>query len=348
MARAEMGVDFGMAEALAFASLLMEGRHIRITGQDCGRGTFFHRHAVWHDQNRKTRAAGVWLPLQHLSEDQGHFLVVNSLLSETAVLGFEFGYASSSPEDLVIWEAQFGDFANGAQVIIDQFITSAEAKWGRLNGLTLFLPHGYEGQGPEHSSARIERWLQLCADDNIQVAQSSTAAQFFHLLRRQVLRPYRKPLVVFTPKSLLRSPAASSPLAHLAEGRFQAVLPEVTPLESGEVRRVVLTSGRLYYDLVEARGARRDVAILRVEQFYPLPDQELRAALAAYPQAEVWVWAQDEPTNQGAWRFMRREFVDAGLPPLRYAGRPASASPATGSHAMHEAQRQSLIAEALG
>ena len=349
MAEGLLAVDWGMAEALAYAGLLSDGHGVRLTGQDSGRGTFFHRHAVLHDQNRQRWDAGVYLPLQNLAPDQANFLVVDSLLSEEAVLAFEYGYASSSPEELVIWEAQFGDFANGAQVVIDQFLAAAEAKWGRLNGLTLLLPHGYEGQGPEHSSGRIERFLQLAAQENFQIAQPSTAAQFFHLLRRQVLRPYRKPLVVFTPKSLLRHPDAASALVELTRGGFQPVLGEAGALEQTAVTRLVVCSGRLYYDLAarkRERGLAR-IGLIRIEQFYPFPDRELAAELERYPEAAEIVWAQDEPQNQGAWRFIAWQLRQATDLPIRYAGRPESASPATGYHDLHKAQLEALLDAAL-
>ncbi|MDD4881384.1 MAG: 2-oxoglutarate dehydrogenase E1 component [Gallionellaceae bacterium] len=349
MAEGVLALDWGMAESLAYASLLTEGRGVRLTGQDSGRGTFFHRHAVLHDQNRQRWDAGVYLPLQNLAPDQAHFLVIDSLLSEEAVLAFEYGYASSSPEELVIWEAQFGDFANGAQVVIDQFVAAAEAKWGRLNGLTLFLPHGYEGQGPEHSSGRIERFLQLAAQDNFQIAQPSTAAQCFHLLRRQVLRPYRKPLVVFTPKSLLRHPDAASALADLSEGGFQPVLGAAGASEQDAVTRLVVCSGRVYYDLAASRRERglNHIGLIRIEQIYPFPERELAAELDRYPDAAEIVWVQDEPQNQGAWRYMAWQLRQTTDLPIRYAGRPESASPATGYHDLHKAQLAALLDAAL-
>ena len=346
MAEGRLAVDWGMAESLAYATLLTEGHGVRLSGQDAGRGTFFHRHAVLHDQNRQRWDAGVYLPLQNLAPGQARFLVIDSLLSEEAVLAFEYGYASSSPEELVIWEAQFGDFANGAQVVIDQFVAAAEAKWGRLNGLVMFLPHGYEGQGPEHSSGRIERFLQLAAQDNFQVCQPSNAAQCFHLLRRQVLRPYRKPLVVFTPKSLLRHPDAASPVDELAGGVFRPVI-------GGDgceaVSRLVVCSGRVYYDLAARKRERGldHVGLIRVEQLYPFPDRELAAELDRYPNAGELVWAQDEPQNQGAWRYMAWQLRQASDLPIRYAGRPESASPATGYHDLHKAQLEALLDAAL-
>jgi len=349
MAEGSMPLDWGMAESLAYASLLTEGHGVRLTGQDSGRGTFFHRHAVLHNQRRKRLDTGDYIPLQNLAPDQAHFLVVDSLLSEEAVLAFEYGYASSSPEELVIWEAQFGDFANGAQVVIDQFIAAAESKWGRLNGITLFLPHGYEGQGPEHSSGRIERFLQLSSQNNLQVIQPSTAAQFFHVLRRQVVRPYRKPMVVFTPKSLLRHPDASSPLTDLSTGGFLPVLgdQDVVP---DKVTRVVACSGRVYYDLLARRKelALAHIALVRVEQFYPFPDLEMAAELGRYPNLAEIIWAQDEPQNQGPWRFMAWQLHQlTGGRHVQYAGRPESASPATGFHDLHKIQLEALLAAAL-
>ena len=349
MAAGTLAADWGMAETLAYATLLVTGFGVRVSGQDSGRGTFFHRHAVLHDQKRERWDDGIYVPLQHLFPDQGRFLVIDSLLSEEAVLAFEYGYASSAPEELVVWEAQFGDFANGAQVVIDQFIAAGETKWGRLNGLTLFLPHGYEGQGPEHSSARIERFLQLAAQENMQLVQPSTAAQFFHVLRRQVLRPYRKPLVVFTPKSLLRHPDSASPLRELAEGHFQPVLAEEGGPREG-VTRLVLCSGRVYFDLQRRRRelGLQHVALLRIEQFYPFPDEELRAELARYADLRELVWAQDEPQNQGAWRYMAFHLHQACACAVYYAGRPESASPATGFASMHKEQLEHLLQAALG
>ena len=347
-------VDWGMAEALAYAGLLTGGNGVRVSGQDAGRGTFFHRHAVLHDQNRQRWDDGTYIPLRNLAPDQANFLVIDSVLSEEAVLAFEYGYASTAPHELVIWEAQFGDFANGAQVVIDQFIAAAETKWGRLNGLTMFLPHGYEGQGPEHSSGRIERFLQLAAQDNFQIVQPSTAAQHFHLLRRQVLRPYRKPLIVFTPKSLLRHPDSASPMAELAEGRFHPVLAETDAgIDRQAVTRLVFCSGRVYYDLLARRKERghRHVAFVRIEQMYPFPDVEVSEVLAGYPKVREIVWAQDEPRNQGPWRFMAHELgkvlQSASDLTIRYAGRPESASPATGFHSLHKAQLEAILATAL-
>lgn len=346
MAEGRLPLDWGMAESLAYASLLVEGHGVRLTGQDSGRGTFFHRHAVLHDQARGRWDAGIDVPLQHLAPDQAHFLVVDSLLSEEAVLGFEYGYASSSPNELVIWEAQFGDFANAAQVVIDQFIAAGEAKWGRLNGLVLYLPHGYEGQGPEHSSARIERFLQLAAQDNIQVVQPSMPAQLFHVLRRQLIRPYRKPLILFTPKSLLRLPASVSSLEDLAEGAFQPVLAPYR-CEAPQVETVLLCSGRIYFDLENRRDGRADHAILRIEQFYPFPDEELKQALTSFPNARRMLWVQDEPQNQGPWRYMAYHLRQVSSLPLRYVGRPESASPASGYLEMHKTQLEGILDEAF-
>ena len=349
MGEGRQPLDWGMAETLAYASLLSDGVPVRLTGQDSGRGTFFHRHAVLHDQKRERWDDGVYIPLQHLIPGQANFLVVDSLLSEEAVLGFEYGYAGAAPDQLVIWEAQFGDFANGAQVVIDQFIASAETKWGLLNGLVLFLPHGYEGQGPEHSSGRIERFLQLAAHDNIQVAQPTTPAQMFHILRRQVVRPYRKPLILFTPKSLLRHPETISSLKELAQGRFMAVLDDPRELEPEAVRRLVFCSGRIYYDLLKAcrERDRKHIALIRIEQLYPVPDQEIREIIQRYPNLKEITWAQDEPQNQGAWRFIAYQIrMQSGIW-LNYAGRPESASPATGITSLHKQQLEAILAAAL-
>ena len=348
MAAGEAPLDWGMAEHLAFATLLDKGANIRLCGQDSRRGTFFHRHAVWHDQNRKLRAEGVYTPLEHLHERQGQIAVIDSLLSEEAVLAFEYGYATAEPDTLVLWEAQFGDFANGAQVVIDQFISSGEAKWGRLCGLAMLLPHGYEGQGPEHSSGRIERFMQLSAQNNWQVCVPTLPSQIFHLLRRQIVRPVRKPLVVFTPKSLLRHPQAVSPLQDLAQGGFQAVIDD--PSAPRDAKRVVVCTGKLYYELAAARGERRDAALVRIEQLYPFPEQGLRDVLAGYPQAKSFVWAQEEPMNQGAWYAIWHHLnhcAPAGAQ-FSYAGREAAAAPASGYPSRHKAEQAGLINEALG
>ncbi|MCK6428277.1 MAG: 2-oxoglutarate dehydrogenase E1 component [Burkholderiaceae bacterium] len=347
MGEGKMPLDWGMAEHLAFASLVASGYPVRITGQDSGRGTFTHRHAVLHDQNRERWDEGTYIPLQHVSEKQAPFLVIDSVLSEEAVLGFEYGYSSAEPNALVIWEAQFGDFANGAQVVIDQFISSGEVKWGRQSGLTLMLPHGYEGQGPEHSSARIERFLQLSADNNMQVVQPTTAAQIFHLLRRQMIRPFRKPLVIMTPKSLLRHKDAASELAELARGEFQTVIGELAELDAKKVKRVIVCSGKVYYDLVAARAERKadDVAVVRIEQLYPFPHKAVAAELKKYPNAADVIWCQDEPQNQGAWFYAQHHLLENmnDGQKLGYAGRPASASPAVGYYAKHIEQQKALI-----
>jgi 2-oxoglutarate dehydrogenase E1 component len=347
MSAGELPVDWGFAETLAYASLLDEGYEVRLTGQDSGRGTFFHRHAVGHDQ----ATAATYVPLQHLKAGQPRFRVTDSLLSEEAVLGFEYGYATTDPHCLVIWEGQFGDFANGAQVIIDQFISSGEAKWGRVCGLTLFLPHGYEGQGPEHSSARLERFLQLCAESNMSVCVPSTPAQMFHLLRRQMLRTFRKPLIVMTPKSLLRHKLSVSPLEDLGRGGFRNVIDEVDDLDNQKVSRVVFCSGKVYFDLLEARRASslRDVAIVRVEQLYPFPNDEYVTILRRYPKAGEVVWCQEEPQNQGAWYQIRHRLQDALShgQELLYSGRAPAAAPATGILQLHAAQQHGLVNAAL-
>jgi len=353
MAEGKLALDWGMGEHLAFASVLANGYGVRLSGQDCGRGTFTHRHAVLHDQARERWDSGSYTPLQHVADDQGEFTVIDSVLSEEAVLGFEYGYSTAEPNKLVIWEAQFGDFANGAQVVIDQFISSGEAKWGRVTGLTLMLPHGYEGQGPEHSSARIERFLQLCAEHNMQIVQPTTPAQIFHVLRRQMIRSFRKPLVLFTPKSLLRHKEAISSLEDLAKGSFQLVIGESDKsIDPKQVKRVVVCSGRLYYDLIAARreAARDDLAIIRVEQLYPFGNKAFEAEVKRYSAATDWVWAQDEPQNQGPWFYIQHHIQDALKEGqhLIYAGRPASASPAVGYYDKHYAQLKELIATAFG
>jgi 2-oxoglutarate dehydrogenase E1 component len=352
MAAGKLPVDWGMAETLAYASLLSNGYDVRLSGQDSARGTFAHRHAVLHDQDRERWDEGSYVPLQNVSKDQGDFVVIDSLLSEEAVLGFEYGFATAEPNALVIWEAQFGDFVNGAQVVIDQFISSGETKWGRVCGLAMLLPHGYEGQGPEHSSARLERFLQLCAEHNMQVCVPSTAAQMFHMMRRQMLRPFRKPLVVFTPKSLLRKKEASSPIGELANGSFQTVIPELEPLEPKDVRRIIACSGKVYYDLVLKRTElkRNDVAVIRVEQLYPFPHKQFGAEMRRYPQATEVVWCQEEPQNQGAWyqsaHYFRENMREDQK--LHYAGRPASASPAGGYMARHNERQRALVEQAFG
>ncbi|MEN7531133.1 MULTISPECIES: 2-oxoglutarate dehydrogenase E1 component [unclassified Cupriavidus] len=347
MGRGDQMLDWGMGEHLAFASLVASGYPVRITGQDAGRGTFTHRHAVLHDQARERWDAGSYIPLQNVSENQAPFTVIDSVLSEEAVLGFEYGYSTAEPNALVIWEAQFGDFVNGAQVVIDQFISSGEVKWGRASGLTMMLPHGYEGQGPEHSSARIERFLQLCADHNMQVVQPTTPAQIFHLLRRQMIRLFRKPLVIMTPKSLLRSKDAVSPLSDLAKGHFETVIPDHEELNASKVKRVIMCSGKVYYDLVNTRKEREvtDTAIIRLEQLYPFPHKAVAAELKKYSGATEIVWCQDEPQNQGAWFFVQHYIMENMTEgqKLGYAGRPASASPAVGYYAKHNEQQKALL-----
>jgi len=346
MFRGEMPLDWGAAETLAYASILEEGNAIRITGQDSGRGTFFHRHAVLHEQS----TGECYAPLAHLAERQPHFQVTDSVLSEEAVLGFEYGYSTTDPSALVIWEGQFGDFVNGAQVIIDQFISSGEAKWGRLCGLAMFLPHGYEGQGPEHSSARLERFLQLCAENNMQVCVPSTPAQMYHMVRRQILRSLRKPLIVMTPKSLLRHEMAVSTLEDLANGEFATVIDDVDKLPTAGVHRVVLSSGKVYYDLLKARRAANitDVALVRVEQLYPFPVPEMEAVMARYPNAREVVWCQEEPQNQGAWYQIRHRLQTmVAKRELLYAGRKPAAAPATGIMKIHEVEQRELIEAAL-
>ena len=348
MGRGEVNLDWGMGEHLAFASLVASGYAVRITGQDAGRGTFTHRHSVLHDQNREKWDAGNYIPLQHVSDQQAPFTVIDSVLSEEAVLGFEYGYSTSEPNTLTIWEAQFGDFANGAQVVIDQFISSGEVKWGRASGLVMMLPHGYEGQGPEHSSARIERFLQLAADNNMQLVQPTSAAQIFHLLRRQMIRLFRKPLVIFTPKSLLRNKDAGSPLSELVKGSFHTVIGDVDDkLDPKKVKRVLACSGKVYYDLVNARKERdsTDVAIIRIEQLYPFPHKALATELAKFPNFSELVWVQDEPQNQGAWFQIQHNILEnlSDGQKLAYSGRPASASPAVGYYDKHYAQQKTLI-----
>jgi 2-oxoglutarate dehydrogenase E1 component len=352
MGRGEMNLDWGMGEHLAYASLVASGYAIRLSGQDAGRGTFVHRHAVLHDQNRERWDAGTYVPLCNVSDTQAPFTVIDSVLSEEAVLAFEYGYSTAEPNTLTIWEAQFGDFANGAQVVIDQFIASGEVKWGRASGLVMMLPHGYEGQGPEHSSARPERFLQLCADNNMQVVQPTSASQIFHLLRRQMVRQFRKPLVILTPKSLLRNKDAGSPLTDLAKGAFQTVIGEVDDkIDASKVKRVVACSGKVYYDLVNARKARgqADTAIVRIEQLYPFPHKSFAAELKKFPNATEVVWTQDEPQNQGPWFQIQHnlfESMESGQK-LAYAGRPASAAPAVGYADKHNAQQKELLETAF-
>ena len=348
MLAGEQPMDWGFAETMAYATLLDEGYDVRLTGQDSGRGTFFHRHAVLHNQADGSE----YVPLRHIADREHDFTVTDSYLSEEAVMGFEYGYATTEPNTLVIWEGQFGDFANGAQVVIDQFISSGEAKWGRLCGLTLFLPHGYEGQGPEHSSARLERFLQLCAEHNMQVVVPSTPAQMFHMIRRQMRRPVRKPLIVMTPKSLLRHKRSVSPLSDLSDGEFKLVIDETDDIDAPSIERVVFCSGKVYYDIIERRekeGA-DNVAVVRVEQLYPFPVEELANVLSRYRNAETVIWCQEEPRNQGAWYQIRHRLVEPlrSRHTLHYVGRAGAAAPAAGIPAMHAQQQNQLVEKALG
>jgi 2-oxoglutarate dehydrogenase E1 component len=347
MIAGELPLDWGCAETLAYASILEDGFSVRLCGQDAGRGTFFHRHSVLHDQ----KYGETYIPLQHIKERQPRFQVIDSVLSEEAVMGFEYGYSTTEPDSLVIWEGQFGDFANGAQVIIDQFISSGEAKWGRLCGLALFLPHGYEGQGPEHSSARLERFLQLCAEMNMQVCVPSTPAQMFHMLRRQMLRSIRKPLIVMTPKSLLRHEMSVSSLEDLTRASFATVIGEAEDLPAAQIRRVVFCSGKVYYDLLKARRKEnlKEVALVRIEQLYPFPTEEYEAVLKKYSNAREIVWCQEEPQNQGAWYNIRHRLQESGgvKREVLYAGRAPAAAPATGLSKLHEVEQALLVEAAL-
>jgi 2-oxoglutarate dehydrogenase E1 component len=351
MGQGKLPLDWGMAENLAYAALLKDGYAVRMSGQDSGRGTFFHRHAVLHDQARERWDAGTWMPLRHIAENQPDFVVIDSVLSEEAVLGFEYGYATAEPNELVVWEAQVGDFVNGAQVVIDQFIASGEVKWGRMCGLVLMLPHGYEGQGPEHSSARLERFLQLCADYNMQICVPSTPAQMFHMLRRQMIRTFRKPLIVFTPKSMLRHKESVSSLEDLAAGGFQPVIGESDHLNPDDVKRVVFCSGKVYYDVRAARRERgiNDIAIVRLEQLYPFPHEEFKLQIERYAKAREIVWCQEEPGNQGAWHRIQHYLLRHLLSTQRlsYALRPSSASPAAGYLALHNEQQKAVVDAAL-
>jgi 2-oxoglutarate dehydrogenase E1 component len=333
---------------MAYATLIDEGYSVRLSGQDSGRGTFSHRHATLKSQ----RIDETYVPLRSIGQDPNQFLIIDSLLSEEAVLAFEYGYATAEPRALVIWEAQFGDFANGAQVVIDQFISSGETKWRRLCGLTLFLPHGYEGQGPEHSSARLERYLQLCAEHNMQVCVPTTPAQFFHVLRRQMIRPLRRPLILMTPKSLLRHKRSVSTLEDLADGGFQPVLDENSNISAGEIERIVLCSGKVYFDLLNTReqSAIERLALIRIEQLHPFPKEALHDVLARYSNANTIVWCQEEPKNQGSWYQIQHHIQECLAPDhtLRYVGRESSPSPAVGYYQLHQEQQQALIAEAVG
>jgi 2-oxoglutarate dehydrogenase E1 component len=349
MAAGALAIDWGFAETMAYATLLKDGYSVRLSGQDSGRGTFFHRHAVLtHQKDNQT-----YIPLRNVSDSKANFLVINSLLSEEAVLAFEYGYATTDPRTLVIWEAQFGDFANNAQVVIDQFISAGEQKWNRKCGLVMMLPHGYEGQGPEHSSARLERYLQLCAQHNMQVCVPSTPAQIFHLLRKQMHMTCRTPLIIMTPKSLLRHRLAISALENLTDGSYEPVIAEIDELNDADVRRIIFCSGKIYYDLLEKRrqDERTDVAIIRVEQLYPFPERLLRNELSRYSDATDLIWCQEEPKNQGAWYSSQhhiRTLLKGGSLALHYAGRPFSAAPAVGRMSLHIKQLRDLIDSALG
>jgi 2-oxoglutarate dehydrogenase E1 component len=350
MGAGEVPIDWAFAEAVAFGTLVLEGTRVRLSGQDSGRGTFSQRHAVLYD----TQTGQSWAPLSELRSDthpEARFEVFDSSLSEEGVLGFEYGYSVNARDALVLWEAQFGDFVNGAQTIIDQYIAASEDKWKQTSRLTLLLPHGYEGQGPEHSSARLERFLQSCAENNLQVCYPTTPAQYFHLLRRQVRPGMERPLIVITPKSLLRLPAATSIVDDFTHGGFQPVLIDAE-VNSGSVNRVVVCSGKVYYDLLEARKKANvdNVAVIRLEQFYPFPEERLREVVSEYGAAEQFIWAQEEPKNMGGWTFVRDRF-DNILPhgrELTYVGRAGSASPATGSYAIHQIEQEKLLADALG
>jgi len=340
-------LDWGYAENMAYATLVNDGYAVRLSGQDSGRGTFFHRHAVLHNQNDGT----AFVPLRSIGKGKNNFLVIDSLLSEMAVLAFEYGFATAEPKVLAIWEAQFGDFANGAQVVIDQFISAGEHKWGKVCGLVMLLPHGFEGQGAEHSSARVERYLQLCSGHNMQVCVPSTPAQMFHLLRRQMLRNCRKPLIVMTPKSLLRNKECTSSLEDLARGCYQRALAEVDDIDPAAVKHIFLCSGKIYYELIARRRSdnRSDFAIIRVEQLYPFPGPELNHILRVYKAAKDLVWLQEEPKNQGAWDFVKPR-IPAMLKKdwrLHYIGRESSSAPAVGSAKLHGAQQSQLIDEAM-
>jgi len=347
MAAGEIPMDWGFAETMAYAGLIDGGFDCRVTGQDSGRGTFFHRHAVLHNQANRQE----YIPLQSISAKNNAFRIIDSLLSEEAVVAFEYGYATTDPQTLVVWEGQFGDFVNGAQVVIDQFISSGEAKWGRLCALTLFLPHGYEGQGPEHSSARLERFLQLCAEENLQICVPSTPSQMFHMIRRQMLRAYRKPLIVMTPKSLLRHKFSVSPLTDLSSGRFELILEDTGPAEKSRVSRVVFCSGKVYYDLAEACQVQgiTDTGLVRIEQLYPFPIDRYAEVIGSYPNASEIVWCQEEPKNQGAWYQIRHRLQEplGREQQLYYAGRPAAAAPASGVFKLHLQQQQALVEAAL-
>jgi 2-oxoglutarate dehydrogenase E1 component len=352
MAEGKRPLDWGMGEHLAFASLLSAGIDVRLSGQDSERGTFSHRHAVLHDQKRSIRGEGTYTPLDHVSDGQGRFSVTNSILSESAVLGFEYGYSIVRQNALVLWEAQFGDFANGAQVVIDNFLSAGAAKWGQHSGVTMLLPHGQDGQGPEHASARLERYLQLCAQGNMRVCQPTTPAQMFHLLRLQAVLHDRVPLIVMTPKSLLRHPEAISSLEDLATGRFNEILAEVpTKEEASKVDRVILCSGKVYFELLDRRRkAKKDnIALIRVEQLYPFPAKQIASELERYPNLKRVVWCQEESKNQGAWNFLMEQLLDIVKAPaaLRYVGPEATASTAPGYASMHVARQEKFLHAAI-
>lgn len=353
MAAGTRALDWGMAEHLAYASLVADGVNVRLSGQDSERGTFSHRHAVLHDQKRTSRDQGFYTPLEHVADGQGTFAIANSTLSEAGVLGFEYGYTLARPASLVLWEAQFGDFANGAQVVIDNFLSAGEAKWGQRSGITLLLPHGQEGQGPEHASARLERYLQLCAQGNMRVVQPTTPAQIFHLLREQALGPDHVPLIVMTPKSLLRHPEAVSSLDELANGAFEPVLAEArTQADASRIDTLILSSGKVYFELLARRRktGKDNIALLRVEQLYPFPDLEIANELARYPNLKQVIWCQEESKNQGAWTFVMERMLDIVKAPgmLRYVGPEAAASTAPGYAAMHTARVESFLRAAIG
>lgn len=350
MAVGKQNIDWGMAETIAYASMVTNGTPVRISGEDSGRGTFSHRHAVLHDTNRQQHDLGIYTPLQHMADNQAPFTVIDSILNEEAVMAYEYGHACSAPEQLTIWEAQFGDFANGAQVAIDQFISSGETKWGRMCGLTTILPHGYDGQGPEHSSGRLERWLQLCSEENMQVIMPSEASQMFHILRRQTLRSMRRPLVIFMSKRLLRFKDSTSPLENFLEGTtFRPVIGDALPRDNSQVKRVIVCAGQVYYDILAGRAERgldKEVAIVRLEQLYPMPYEELATELAKYPNAEV-MWAQEEPLNQGAWYQIRHRLERVKDTKWKAVARPSSSSPAVGYGSKHAAQLKQLVEDAF-
>ena len=354
MGRGELPLDWGMGENLAYASLLAQGYGVRVSGEDVNRGTFFHRHAALHDQLRERWDEGIYKPLEHIQDGQANFQCFDSVLSEEGVLAFEYGYSTAEPNELVVWEAQFGDFVNGAQVVIDQFISSGEAKWGRLSGLVMMLPHGYEGQGPEHSSARLERFMNNAAEHNWQICVPTTPAQIFHLLRRQMVRRLRKPLIIITPKSLLRHKEAISSIDELANGRFQTVIPEVEQLDAKKVKRVLLCQGKIYYELLAYRRENKitDIALVRVEQLYPFPVEEFGKAIAQFPNAKEIVWCQEEPRNQGAWYWLasRQHLVNVlgTKRKLLLVSRSAAASPAVGYYALHNQQQKAILENAFG